>query len=368
MKLKSLFLLGILLHVLSTKAQTNAITYQDTIKCTTLRWQDTCFSLLNLSSSQIPSGYLLDYSLATFNDSSYNSLSSSNIDTLKDYGDFFALHKIFTLSNVNTNAVPLGSTDSLFINAYRYQRDSGYIPLLFLYQQYQKIDKNALQEDLFTLTSDSVRLMDVANRKTSPYDNKYFFAFTPYQTNITQFNTIKFAFPSQFWLMPGITSVQVNFGDGSGLRTITPGSKISINYNSSGTYYLTAQIVTTYGTLIAKSEVQYTQPTKYVNPDSTWNITVPPLYTSISNYINANQSAIKTQGIVLPQGAPVTSCSDGTLFNQINCDINPGATVTIINGCDHVFDKPIIVVEGFDPTNSVTYLDLQAELNFMYRW
>lgn len=343
-------------------AQTDSVSYLDTIHSSTARWQDTCFGLLNLSASQIPSGYLLDYSLTPFDDSNFNSLTSSNIDTLKNFGSFFSLQNIFTQSKVNANAAYIGNSDTLFINAHRYQRDTGYIPLLFLYQQYQKMDKNALHNGLFTITADSLRLMDVAGRSTSPYDNESFFAFTPYQSVIRQFNGVKFAVPAQFWLMPGITSVQIDFGDGVGLRTISPGTRLSINYPKNGTYVLTAQISTSSGTLIARSQIQYTQPAYYSSGDSTWTFSVAPLYTSISSYISGNQGLVRAQGTIRPLGTP-QPCGDGNIFDQIDCDINPGATVTIINGCDRVFDKPIIVVEGFDLLGNVSYTDLEAQLN-----
>ena len=240
-------------------SQTNSITILDSSKMTAQRWRDTCFALLNLTSSQVPTGYLLDYSLAAFNDSNYNSLISSNTDTISDAGDFFSLHNILTSAVVNSNAVSIGNTDSLFINAYRYKRNTGNIPLMFLYQPYQKIANTALSQDLFTITPDSLRLKDVAGRTSSPYYNDYFFAFSPFQYQLNVFGNISFALPSQLWLMPGVSSVQIDFGDGAGYRTLSQNSTVSIYYPNSGTYYLNAKITTSAGTFIAKSSIQYIQ-------------------------------------------------------------------------------------------------------------
>ena len=52
--------------------------------------------------------------------------------------------------------------------------------------------------------------------------------------------------------------------------------------------------------------------------------------------------------------------------SELNCDINPGANVTITKGCDNLFDKPIIVVIGFDPTNSFTSSDLIKDISYTY--
>lgn len=197
---------------------------EDTINITRERWRDTCFGLINKDATQIPNGYLVDYSLAVI-DKDFDGVG--NNDTLKSYGDFFYYYNILELSKVNSNGA-LQLTDDLFINAKRYQRDNPSIPLLFLYQPYQKINANALSNNLFSITTDSVRLMDVPNRPTSPYDNKELFMFTPIQTNIKQHGNISFSLPSSFWQMPGINSVSIDFNDGVGFRTIAKDATVSV--------------------------------------------------------------------------------------------------------------------------------------------
>ncbi len=341
---KQLFIILILLNSLITFSQTNTITVEDTNLITMQRWRDTCFGLIDKSASQIPSGYLADYSLVGMNDSTFNGLYSSN-DTINESGVFFSLHNIFTLAKVNSNGTLPASTDTLFIDAYRYKRNTGNIPLLFLYQPYQKIRSTAYSQGFFTITSDSVRLKDVAGRSTSPYDTKTFFAFTPLQDSITQFNNINFALPAEFWLMNGVTSVSIDFGDGNGFRALSKNGTVSIYYNTEGTKYLIAHITTTYGTLVAKSSIIYKRPIVYIHPDTTWNISVPPVYTSFEQYLGTDRTM---------SGGSVCN-GEGSIFDQINCDINPGARVTVVNGCDRVFDKPIIIVEGFDPLDEIDY-------------
>jgi hypothetical protein len=135
------------------------------------------FGLLDLSSSQIPSGFLLDFSMLPFNDSSYNSLLTSSVDTISESGSFLSVLSILKSSAVNANAATLIATDSMFINAYRLHRNTGYFPLLFLYQAYQRINPTALSSNLFTLSADSLRIMDVPSRSSSPYKTGYCFAF-----------------------------------------------------------------------------------------------------------------------------------------------------------------------------------------------
>lgn len=333
---KILLTLLLLLIINSGFSQTNTIQVEDTNLITPQRWRDTCFGLINKSGTLIPSGYLLDYSLV---DSTFKGLDAN--DTIMESGQVFALHNIFNLSKVNSKAKLPTSTDTLFIDAYRYQRNNAKIPLLFLYTNYEKIRYSALSEGLFTLTSDSVRLKDVAGRQTSPYNTKTCFVFAPLQDSIVQFNSIKFALPTEFWMMSGITSVSIDFGDGNGFKTFNKTNVATVYYDTEGRKYLTAKITTANGDIYAKASIYYKRPAFYSQPDSVWNISVPPVYTSISNYLGA-------------PSPPGSSCVDGSIFDQINCDINPGAQIQIINGCDKVFDKPIIIVEGFDPTGEIT--------------
>ena len=122
------------------------ITIEDTSLITRDRWRDTCFGLINKSASLIPSGYLIDYSLAGI-DKDFDGVNIN--DTVKAWGNFFYYHNILELSKVNANGA-LQTTNDLFINARRYLRDSGgTVPLLFLHQPYQQIDPTALSNNLF---------------------------------------------------------------------------------------------------------------------------------------------------------------------------------------------------------------------------
>ena len=317
------------------------IQLEDTLRVTPERWRDTCFGLINRSALQIPSGYLLDYSMAAFESGDFDGLGSDSV--IKSNGDFFSFYNILTLSTVNTNATLISPQD-LFVNAHRYKRNTGNIPLLFLFQSYQKINQNALSNNLFSITPDSLRLLDVPGRASSPYDNKEIFMFAPLQTDINTFNAISFTLPDEFWLMPGITSVSIDFGDGAGPRTIAKGGSVSIYYAATGLKTITATISTVNGSRTALASIQYERPAYYFQPDVTWNVSVAPVYTSINDYLGMTRGA----------GTLSICGEEGSIFDIINCDINPGADVSVMTGCDRVFDRPIIILEGYDTDNSLT--------------
>jgi hypothetical protein len=308
-------------------------------------WQDTCFGLIDKSVNQIPSGYLIDYSLAPFESSLYDGRDGDD-DTLNSYVDFFSYYHILQLSAVNSNA-SLIPTNDLFVSARRYIRDNKKNPLLFLFQPYQKINAGALAANLFSITADSLRLQDTPGRTTSPYNNNEIFIFTAGENFISQHGNVVFSLPETFWIMPGINTVSIDFYEGLGPRNITKGAELSVNYTTEGIKYLSVSIATSNGTLNAKAAIQYRRPAFFSQPDMEWKINTTPVFTSVSNYLGAHS---RQTGIM--QGQDATLCTEEDVFDKINCDIEPGAEVRIINGCDRVFDKPVIIVPGFDTDGS----------------
>lgn len=249
-------LIAYLFVVCSASSQ---ITIEDTSVITRDRWRDTCFGLINTNTTLIPSGYLIDYSLTGI-DKDFDGIGSG--DTVQAWGNFFYYHNIVELSKVNSNG-GLQTTNDLFINAKRYQRDNnGVIPLLFLHQVYQQINPTALGNNLFTITSDSMRLQDVPGRPSSPYMNKELFVFSPITTSISQFNAISFSLPGSLWQIPGIISVTINFDDGMGNRIISKDGTANVYYATEGYKNITATINTTGGSRTAN--VAYTMQGRHI--------------------------------------------------------------------------------------------------------
>lgn len=325
----------------------NTLEVIDTGNITRERWRD---SVLRMDMSQVPTGFLLEYSMFGFESNKYDGVGNDD-DTIKDDGRIFELHNILWYSKVNSNAV-IGTTDSLFSKAFFYNLNSNVIPLTFIYQKYNRIRQSALSEGLFTIASDSVGILDVPGRPASPYDTLEIFAFAPFKTSITQFNAIQFTLPDSLFYMQGITSVDIDFDDGAGFRTIAKGGSANIYYATEGAKYVTARINTTGGIRTAKCMINYKRPEVYSTPDYSLNIQVDPVYTSDNQYLQS--------GGTTPQpNNPVIPCGDGSFIDQILCSTKPNANIEVINGCDKVFDKPIIVVEGFDPDGSLTLGEME---------
>lgn len=340
-----ILLISAILAVWQCFAQLEVI---DTNNITRERWRD---SMLRMDKSQIPTGFLLEYSLFGLESNKYDGVGNDD-DTIKNDGRIFELHNTLWHSKVNNNAV-INLTDSMFSKAFFANLDNGVIPLTFIYQKYNRIRQSSLSEALFTITPDSVGIVDVAGRQTSPYDNYELFAFAPFKTKITSFNGIPFTLPIELFYMQGLTSVEIDFGDGAGFRTLYRGGIINIYYGTEGLKYLAARITTANGTLVAKCIIDYKRPATYSQPDYTQTFEVEPVFTNDAQYLGGSLMRMNT---IIP-------CEGSSFIDQLMCSLRPAARVEVLNGCDQVFDKPIIIVEGFDPTGDLDISSLRERFS-----
>ncbi len=141
----------------------NTLEVIDSGNITRERWRD---SLLRMDKSQVPTGFLYEYSMGGFESNKYDGLNNDD-DTIKNDGRIFELHSILWHSKVNNNAV-IDITDSLFSKAFFAHRNNNVVPLIFIYQPYNRIRQSALSEGLFTIDADDVGILDVPGRPSSP--------------------------------------------------------------------------------------------------------------------------------------------------------------------------------------------------------
>lgn len=142
---KLLFFFIVLFWVFNSFGQ-NTLEVIDTGNITRERWRD---SLLRVDMNQVPTGFLLEYSLFGFKSEKYDGVSNDD-DTIKNDGRIFELHNILWYSKVNGNAA-IDVTDSLFSKAFFENRNDSTIPLIFIYQKYNRIRQTALSEGLFAI-------------------------------------------------------------------------------------------------------------------------------------------------------------------------------------------------------------------------
>jgi hypothetical protein len=141
----------LLVAFLAARISLAQIQIEDSSLLTRERWRD---SVLRMDLSQVPTGFLWEYSQFGFEPTRYDGVNNDD-DTIAEEGQIFALHNILYLSKVNSNA-NIYSTDTLFKQAFFSNLNSGVIPLLFIYQPYNKIRQSSLSEGLLTIAQDSV--------------------------------------------------------------------------------------------------------------------------------------------------------------------------------------------------------------------
>lgn len=312
--------------------------YADSINISREQWRD---SLFRIDKNQVPTGILTEYSLFPFESGKYDGLNNDD-DTVKTDGQIFMLQNTLYDGIVNVNA-SLIMTDSLYTHAFNHYNTSQSNPFILIYKSYNRIRQTALNEGLLSITPDGVGMVDVAGRTVSPYDTYTIFAFSPFKTFITQFNAVKFSFPAELWETGSVTNINIDFGDGTGYKSIHPNDSLSIYYDSEGFKTLTAQVTINGITRTAHSTINYTRPDAFIQPSYQWNIdTVARVYINDNDYLGINQlHTFGSDPVYMPNGT-VT-----------------GANVLVENGCDGVFDKPVIIVEGFDPGDKIDAMKLR---------
>ena len=186
----------------------------------------------NVNKSQIPFGYLEEYGPGMVPFDIFNGLltDSNRADiTLWQviYGNMRA-SRIYGSPNLPDPAVVNSS-----INSYtNYTNQTAAIPLLLM--DYSVLNENAVQENLFTVSNNQI--FDVPGRTQSPYLQRLLFAAAP-SIAVSNNGTISVMFRSELFYTntsKTISSLQLDFNDGQGYRSITLNTPFSKTYTDTG--------------------------------------------------------------------------------------------------------------------------------------
>ena len=215
------------------------------------------------------------------------------------------------------------------------------IPVPLLIGNYNSVKTNAFTNNLLYHNTGTNQVEDVSGRSESPYQNNYLFAASPTK-NFTVKGKDKFLFSSSLlWNNTGktISQIQVDFDNTLGYKTITLGTPITVSYADTGTKtwiikvtFTDASTLQCYSSYyVAKSDISNTaaryQPGTGGVFGGGFDTSVP--FTSLTN------------------------AHDGARVYIAYTSLNRTNTIR----------KPLIVVEGFDPYNSYTYMDFIGDIN-----
>lgn len=185
------------------------------------------------------------------------------LDTLQDSvispNDWYQTY--LELTNMQAKGAKIISMDSIDTLVTHYKA-LNYNPLLILNYSYDKISPNAFTNNLLdsTATPDSTQLYvkDVPGRTQNPYTQGIVFVACPAFQCMGSSSTVNFYLSSSLYFSNKTsppTQVQVDFGDGTGYRTASWNSTITVSYSPDIPYSIHVKLL--YGPSVFVSKAVY---------------------------------------------------------------------------------------------------------------
>ncbi len=283
-----------------------------------------------MNPTPISSGLLWDYGLEMTDVVKFNGVPTiSNTLTLAEWQLLYS--SLFTM-RYNSN-ISLSTPESVRASIESYGKQSTAHNIVALHMRYQKFRSDATSRGV-TIANNRL----TCGNTISPYDTRYAFGATLNHT-VLEGNNHTFIFRSAlFYNKSGktVSSIQADFGDGRGLRTIAQNSNVTASYTSEGKKTFKLKIAYTDGTT-AESQ--------------------SPFYVDKVQAVAARYTNTNTRTLNFPvAGFPAPRAYNGSAA---------GATVTIeYAGTDQVLDRPFIVVEGIDAWRVVSPGDPRRNFDF----
>jgi len=209
-----------------------------------------------------------------------------------------------------------------------------------LHLQYQQFKADAISSNLVYVSNNQIH--DTPGRPASPYDTKDAFAFAIHEQRLSGSNHNFLLRNDLFFSNTGksITSVQIDFGDGSGYRTITFNTPVSVSFSSNGVKNVLFRVTYTDNTAMeSQTQVEVTD-------------VQDPSHNPAARYsTNFSSEPFPHTNF------PVPLSYQGQYGSAL-------VTVAYGRNNGNVIRKPLIVVEGFDPFQTFSYLDLILSRDF----
>jgi len=268
-----------------------------------------------------PTGILHDKQIVSFINMDMVSGDSIKHDTL-DALKWRQLYTEMYNSYVGTPGIPpLSEIDSIAKPILRQNK----IPIFSLALKYNKFKNGVLKKGLIVRNDEG--LHEGVDKSISPYEEKTVFAVSVVSGGIYYGSTQTFCIDP--WNTPGtvVLAYSINFDDGSGYRNVLNLNEIVVAYPSYGEKVIT----------VVKTYQHYGNPT--------------PI-TSISSF-----------KIFVFEMAAIPNMQFNRTSNFSWNGLPASYQVSVLYGFGNTsISKPIIFVEGFDPTNSMNYPDIYVRL------
>lgn len=348
------------LSVNTVLARENYIPLQDsTIYDTTTVYGMENYIFANVNKTYITTGLLRDYGIDFMNLSNYSG-TTVNDSNYVGLGEWRFLYASLYSQQINSTAqlLYLDTLNRLFNN-----NASPSLPITFttLYYSYQSLVPNAITSNL--MSDSNGQLYDVPGRTQSPYASNDLFAVAPIrQATFVGTNQLLFS-SALFFGNSGktISTIQVDpLGTGS-YQTISLNVPFNVTYDSSSAYIVNIRITYTDGTV----KLGHTKISVYPTGSATYaadkrqfdpGLTQSGLASRLRHLAYDRKSFIFGTTPENPVNITATKAYQG-IYGQGDYTID----LSVNNTTGHI-QRPLIVVDGFDPDGSFTYTG-----QFVYR-
>ncbi|MGI4760776.1 MAG: hypothetical protein ACRYF0_08725 [Janthinobacterium lividum] len=214
------------------------------------------------------------------------------------------------------------------------------IPVMVQRVSYATVRPDAFSQNLLSYNSNTQQVADVAGRTQNPYVVRTAFAAAPTRPFVAG-ATVQLVLASALEVQSGgapIAGRYLDFGDGLGYRAATLNQPLSATYSTAGA---------------KRIKVRYTYNYSYDILESWFDITVTNV---------APVTAVTT----LPAGSSNTARQTAAFDGRVNpiAGVRAGGTASVIFGANHTeITKPLIVVEGFDPSDVAPLIQRNLGIN-----
>ncbi len=214
------------------------------------------FSGLDLS--QVPHNILFDYGLPLLDTRVFNGSALEPENLVYSHDIWKYGYGAMSLGQVNSNTT-FQNHDQIFTAHENHFDQNKKYPLVVLFAKYSKIKENATANNLIYELNEV--LYDVTSRTESPYEthNVFMGSIAHSQDILSQVLPVEFKTEWFYSNIMGFESMLVDFGDGNGPIQVTDGFRRDIAYPDTGTYTITYEIQTSFGTLVSHSNIRIAQ-------------------------------------------------------------------------------------------------------------
>ncbi|TCC88649.1 T9SS type A sorting domain-containing protein [Pedobacter frigiditerrae] len=331
--MKYSLILGLIVLSLCVHAQTlrvnsstsNGVTKTDSLWYTHQEYLGHVFG--NLNFAEVTSNFLIDRAPGKLSTTAHDG-KNSNDSTIRSTLHAMGIYTNFYYAALDTNGSYAPQHPQSLATAINDNWAINQIPILLINHSYHSIRSDAASLGLFTTNVDTTILYDNTTRTISPYQKHRLFAGMPFfkgrdfaSNGDVVFNIL----PTTMLVTDTIAGqIQIDFGDGNGYVNVTANTLKSIYYSSSGPKIIN----------IKQGGLESTSGFNFIKNELFFNMQPFPTPSE-----EANRTLNRLGG-------------SGTIVER-----------EIGSSCDNTFDKPIIVVEGFNIEEALDARQLLNSLN-----